>query len=161
MKFCSKCGHQLVDEALICTGCGCMVGPSSLEGASFLPNKAPAKKASSAPAVFAFLFSITTAFYLFFLVCSIVYAPINTTIMYESAKMYSHNHEAYSIFWLSFRWAIWTLIFSFMSFVFAFVGFIVTLVKKSRCPKILSAITRLIIGILLIILSFIMITNSY
>ena len=26
MKFCSKCGKELVDEAVICPGCGCAVG---------------------------------------------------------------------------------------------------------------------------------------
>jgi len=25
MKFCSKCGKELADEAVICTGCGCAV----------------------------------------------------------------------------------------------------------------------------------------
>lgn len=25
MKFCTKCGTQLVDEAVVCTGCGCAV----------------------------------------------------------------------------------------------------------------------------------------
>lgn len=26
MKFCQKCGKQLMDEAVICPGCGCAVG---------------------------------------------------------------------------------------------------------------------------------------
>lgn len=25
MKFCSKCGKEIADEAVICTGCGCAV----------------------------------------------------------------------------------------------------------------------------------------
>ena len=25
MKFCSKCGKELVDEAIVCPGCGCAV----------------------------------------------------------------------------------------------------------------------------------------
>ncbi len=25
MKYCSRCGTQLVDEAVVCTGCGCPV----------------------------------------------------------------------------------------------------------------------------------------
>ena len=30
MKYCSKCGKELVDEAIICTGCGCaVVAPES------------------------------------------------------------------------------------------------------------------------------------
>ena len=23
MKYCTKCGHELVDEAVVCTNCGC------------------------------------------------------------------------------------------------------------------------------------------
>ena len=26
MKFCTKCGKELNDEAAICTGCGCLTG---------------------------------------------------------------------------------------------------------------------------------------
>ncbi len=25
MKYCTKCGHELVDEAVFCVGCGCAV----------------------------------------------------------------------------------------------------------------------------------------
>ena len=28
MKYCTRCGTQLVDEAVICTGCGCAVTPT-------------------------------------------------------------------------------------------------------------------------------------
>ena len=29
MKYCSKCGHQLIDEAVVCTNCGCGISISS------------------------------------------------------------------------------------------------------------------------------------
>lgn len=29
MKYCSKCGHQLIDEAIVCTNCGCSVSMSN------------------------------------------------------------------------------------------------------------------------------------
>ncbi len=29
MKFCSKCGKEIVDEAIVCTNCGCAVADSS------------------------------------------------------------------------------------------------------------------------------------
>ncbi len=28
MKFCSKCGKEIVDEAIVCPGCGCAVADS-------------------------------------------------------------------------------------------------------------------------------------
>lgn len=29
MKFCSKCGKELHDEAVVCVGCGCAVAPAT------------------------------------------------------------------------------------------------------------------------------------
>lgn len=29
MKFCSKCGKQILDEAIVCMGCGCPIENSS------------------------------------------------------------------------------------------------------------------------------------
>lgn len=28
MKYCSKCGRELLDEAIVCPGCGCYAGPA-------------------------------------------------------------------------------------------------------------------------------------
>ena len=36
MKYCSKCGKELIDEAIICTGCGCAVAKPT----SFIEDKA-------------------------------------------------------------------------------------------------------------------------
>ena len=39
MKFCQKCGKELVDEAVICTNCGCSVGGSPINAyAADAPN---------------------------------------------------------------------------------------------------------------------------
>ncbi len=42
MKFCQKCGRELLDEAVICPGCGCAVKDNSTEaavGAAAEPKK--------------------------------------------------------------------------------------------------------------------------
>ncbi len=42
MKYCTKCGHELLDEAVICPNCGCAV-----EGTNYsAPAAAPAAPAS-------------------------------------------------------------------------------------------------------------------
>ncbi len=41
MKFCSKCGKELCDEAVICTGCGCAV-----EGVTAVQGRAKRNEAS-------------------------------------------------------------------------------------------------------------------
>ncbi len=38
MKYCSKCGKELMDEAVICPGCGCSTGgntPAANDASSF------------------------------------------------------------------------------------------------------------------------------
>lgn len=35
MKFCSKCGHQLVDEAVVCVNCGCAIEGAPARSPSF------------------------------------------------------------------------------------------------------------------------------
>ena len=39
MKFCSRCGKELFDEAVICPGCGCATGaPNQSTGVSIAPQ---------------------------------------------------------------------------------------------------------------------------
>lgn len=56
MKFCEKCGKELLDDAVVCMGCGCAVGTTeapvqgSAEALSAERNEnvIPAEKSSSA-----------------------------------------------------------------------------------------------------------------
>ena len=32
MKFCGSCGKELVDEAVVCPGCGCAVAANNVSG---------------------------------------------------------------------------------------------------------------------------------
>ena len=41
MKYCSKCGAQLMDEAVICLRCGCAVGPMRSFGARQMQSVQP------------------------------------------------------------------------------------------------------------------------
>lgn len=62
MKFCSKCGKELFDEAVICTGCGCMTENNSTEMAKFFDasniaenKRIESRGLSTVATVFAFL----------------------------------------------------------------------------------------------------------
>ena len=41
MKFCSKCGKELVDEAVICINCGCSVASPTASNTNVAANDAP------------------------------------------------------------------------------------------------------------------------
>ena len=64
MKFCAKCGAQLLDEAMICTKCGCMTEGMKMPAIQAERKKAAdgcgitAKKASGILIIFNFLFGI-------------------------------------------------------------------------------------------------------
>ena len=34
MKYCSKCGKEIMDEAVVCPGCGCTQGNTSVQSAN-------------------------------------------------------------------------------------------------------------------------------
>lgn len=56
MKFCEKCGKELLDDAVVCMGCGCAVGPAeapvrenvAAPSAERNENVVPAEKSSGA-----------------------------------------------------------------------------------------------------------------
>ena len=49
MKYCSKCGRELLDEAIVCPGCGCAV--SNANQASDANSSTPVQQGSNAPIV--------------------------------------------------------------------------------------------------------------
>lgn len=66
MKFCSKCGTQLVDEAVICIGCGCPVtpGPAVPVQTSVAVSEEKESGLTTAAKVFMILGTIVMGFYL-------------------------------------------------------------------------------------------------
>lgn len=40
MKFCSKCGKELLDEAVICPGCGCAVANTTIQSTASVDSAA-------------------------------------------------------------------------------------------------------------------------
>ena len=142
MKFCEKCGHQLLDEAVICTGCGCMVeGYRSLDQTMKKAKKGKTGKTGIVLDVFNFVFSILSVLCLFFILLSFLY-PWGMSRGYFDA-----NDDL----------GIVALVFAGVALAFAIVSFILSLVKKVDEEKVFSSIIRLLIGALLLIISIIII----
>lgn len=38
MKFCSKCGKEILDEAVVCPNCGCAVAPNTMTSINDAPS---------------------------------------------------------------------------------------------------------------------------
>jgi hypothetical protein len=156
MKFCSKCGHELVDEAVVCINCGCSVSPAyqqatKAKNASTVTLGTPTtEKTSVLPCVFNFVFSITAVVSVFFLILSVAWAWISTDIY---TSYYSSNISVYAYLYPDAWFAILGLISAIVSCGFGIVSFILALVKKEKLDKLFSSITRLFIGVALIVLS--------
>lgn len=72
MKYCSKCGKELLDEAVICIGCGCSIAPIVTEGNAFVSEEEILEKAEKVmakskmfPIISAILWVIAVVLYLF------------------------------------------------------------------------------------------------
>lgn len=143
MKFCSKCGAELFDDAAICTKCGRM-----LEGAA-QPSEgidiaAVDKKQSMKVTVFNFVFAIMAVMTLFFLALSFVWARV-----YSDLVVGTYDIWVNSSFGLEDDTLIVAMIFSFASFAFGLVSFILTLVERLREEKLFRGIFNLVVGIVL------------
>ena len=135
MKFCEKCGHQLLDEAVICTNCGCMVrppqsAPKAPQNIAQNTEMAEKEKKGSCLDVFNFVFSILSVLCLFFILLSFVYAWVNTSIYegYRSSWANSYFDAEDGLGAVAFFLGLGSLAFSIVSFVMS----IVTKVEREK-----------------------------
>ena len=64
MKFCTKCGTQLVDEAIVCTGCGCAVGSTPAPAPATFVEEKKNSGLSTAAKVFMVLGTVIMGIYI-------------------------------------------------------------------------------------------------
>ena len=153
MKYCSRCGHELVDEAIMCVGCGCMV-----EG---VPQKKKEKKKGVAGDPLAkpkslvitnFIFSVIAMAWIFFIVLSFLegYAVVYADI----AETYGVAIDLYAPLF----YPIWSshllFVFSCILLIVGILSFVFTLVKKMfKLEYIFSAVIHAFAGVLVFFVS--------
>ena len=154
MKFCEKCGHQLLDEAVMCVNCGCMVA-SAAQNISQNTEKSekPAKDYKEVTLhVSNFLFSIASILCMFFIFASLVYAWTDTTVSVSGYQgLFSAKANTY--FDANDGWGFLTFISGVVSVAFAIVSFVMALVKKAGLKELFSSIIRLFMGFCFVIIS--------
>lgn len=139
MKFCSKCGAELVDDAVICTKCGCFINEAPApapkvqrrnpEASSQVENES----GNSAIITLSFITSILTIVALFF---RFDYSFVYTLFLKDIITDYDVLN------------AIGFLI-PFSAFVLSTITFIFTLVKSGEKKQILNGYLSLIFTFLL------------
>jgi hypothetical protein len=146
MKYCTKCGKELYDEAIMCTGCGCMVAPLPKQEET---KTAPANtnKGASLVSVFNFISVIIIALGVFHLFLALIGARVYTNLsFYNDYNYYLHSSfdPDYDIIASSFALGI-------IAAGFSLTSLIITSVKRLKLNYILTAIAELVIAALLII----------
>ena len=155
MKFCTKCGAQLFDDAMICVKCGCMV-----EGMKAPAKKSPPKneegllctgerRPSTLLLVFNFLFTTLAILSVFWL--AIAFAENSLVAEISVSKYYNYSIDGYTVF--NEDLAISAVLASLLAMGCALVSFIMTLIEKHRGERLFSAITKLVGGFFLTVAS--------
>ena len=159
MKFCSKCGGQCVDEAVICVSCGAPIAPTAPVAPNIAPvdpNTAPVAP-SAAPlksggdsklAIFDFLSNSSFLLYIASFVLSLVYAYVYTR---SSSSWYSSY--TYTYFYLSEEFVVVSAVLAVLVFVFAIVRLVVGLSQKDNLEVKLSGVLRLIAAVVVAVVT--------
>lgn len=109
MKYCSHCGNQLVDEAIICPKCGCPTEMFNNPNRNFSQNtfNAPAAEPLSALSIVGFIFAFL--FPLAGLICSIIAHKIAVTENNLRTKSFSKSGIIVSAVFLALSVFFWAL----------------------------------------------------
>ncbi len=163
MKFCTKCGAELVDEAVICTKCGRMVENQPFQPATPIKVDAPEvsaleKKPSTLLIVSNFVHSLGVALSLFFMLLSV------GAFSYVSAHLtFNYNHTYINGISASFRIGyellIPAIIISGVTLLFGILSFVMTLVEKHKGERLFSNISRVVISMISLACSIILMAN--
>ena len=153
MKFCTKCGAELFDDAVICTKCGRMLEnqpQQPLPATAEPPSPTPQRTPSSFLVVSNFIHLLSTVFVLFFSIvgtaCGYVYSYGEITQSFYTN--YINTIDVWSYFYPSEGCMVFAFLFAGLSLIFGVISFVLTLVQKHRGEQLFSGISKLLIGLL-------------
>lgn len=158
MKYCSKCGNELVDEAVICTKCGCSV---SIEHQGVQEEKnlvgKPNRNIQLLIKIFNFAFDLFAILSVASLAIAIAmpyiysHAYTYSTIYYDTAVGVTVN----TYFQYNGIWRIVAMVGSFFVVALGCTSFILSLVNRSKLENLFLGIKKFVLGIALVLVSII------
>ena len=152
MKFCTKCGNELLDYAVVCTKCGCMVesAPQATPNTQSTPFQPTANHSSLLPEIFNFIFD------LFAILSGLMFGwALSETWISTNAyfSQYTSSVSAYSYLFYDGIYHIFALIAAITATILAITSLIVTLVKHCENKYVFASVKRIVLGAALILLS--------
>ena len=162
MKFCTKCGAELVDEAVICTKCGRMVENQPLRPAAPIKADAPEvsaleKKPSTLLIVSNFVHSLGVALSLFFMLLSV--GAFSQVSAYFTTNKKDYITGVYANFYADYALLIPAIIISGVALLFGILSFVMTLVEKQKGERLFSNISRVVISMISLACSVVLMAN--
>ncbi len=166
MKICKNCQKQYPDEAAFCTVCGQPtetyvepvaepVAPQPVQAISVEPQSLPVcepqKAESKLSVLFGFIGKLSALFSAFFALVSLAAAYIDVDVNVGSYSIYGHADLEASPFS-----AVMALLFALTATGFAVFSFVQCLIKRKGIQALFSAITKMVAGMLLFILSIVL-----
>ena len=149
MKFCTVCGKELHDEAVVCMNCGCPAPNVAAPKAEPRVLITPKANESKVLPVFNFVFNLNALLANIMLWIAVAYSYIS---VYRSGSYYTYyNANMY----LDAGSLITAFILGSGALVFGIVCFCVTLANKLKGEKLFGGITRLVVGIGMILFAMI------
>lgn len=142
MKFCTKCGNELLDYAVVCTKCGCMVesAPQATPNTQSTHFQPTANHSSLHPETFNFIFD------LFAILSGLMFGWALTEVWINTFSHYAYltYDDIYHVF---------ALIAAITATTLAITSLIVTLIKHCENKYVFASVKRIVLGAALILLS--------
>lgn len=153
IKYCTKCGHELVDEAVVCINCGCAVAAySAVREKSDKEKEISKNKGRAIVEIFNFVFSLTIILCLLFVILSFTFAYFNVGL---SVTWNNDGYYAWEDYYPRPLLMLLAMITTCVAFALSATGFIITLANKLGLESVCSAITRLFLSVVLFIATLI------
>ena len=147
MKYCTKCGAELFDEAVICVKCGSLVAGAQtmLQQPNPLGETIEAQL-STLQKIANLVLPLAAYVALFFEFLSIVFGRVSARMSYSSR---SQSYNVSTDFFLDGDLNIVAFLFAILAFAAAITSFYATIALKHRGEQLFSGIKRLTAGVLL------------
>lgn len=157
MKFCTKCGADLFDDAIICTKCGRMVEVTRPQSTPL--NKTTPLSTATPPSPSAllissnFIHSLGAALSLFFVILSIGLPYISA---YFNTDKKGYITGVYANFYPDYELLVPAIILAGVTFLFGILSFVITLMEKHRGERLFSSVNRLVIGMISLVCAIVL-----
>ena len=148
MKFCVKCGNELMDEAFLCPKCGCMVNANSNHQKKEKKN-VNTDEESKALTFVSFAYYLAMAMGIFWIILSLGHGNVD---VYCYNGSYYTNCSGY--YYASDEHLIVAILFSFATLGLAIADTSIAYTQLKSLKRKLAGTVKIVVSVLMLIASF-------